>query len=171
MNCHKQITGSTPEQEEKIKAIYAAAGFDPAGGGSYSGETSEIVWNKVHVLPDHVYFNHSQHVEVGGIDCKQCHGDMTKMDGTAKVQPISELNKVEGNIQLTKATLTMGWCIECHGETGVSMGPLDTKGDGYYDEIHRRLMNNDKSLYSSYLEDGKVTVKELGGWECAKCHY
>jgi len=26
-------------------------------------------------------------------------------------------------------------------------------------------------LYGKYLEDGKVTVNELGGWECAKCHY
>jgi len=125
----------------------------------------------VHVLPDHVYFNHSQHVEVGGIDCKQCHGDMTKMVGTAKVQPVSELNKIEGNIKLTKTTLTMGWCIECHAEKEISQGPLDSKKDGYYDEIHRRLMNNDKSLYGEYLKDGKVTVKELGGWECAKCHY
>ena len=51
------------------------------------------------------------------------------------------------------------------------MGSLDSKKDGYYDEIHKRLMDNDKQLYSGYLEDGKVTVKELGGWECAKCHY
>ena len=171
MNCHKQVTGSTPEQEEKIKKIYEAAGYDPSGSGKYSGKTKEIVWNKVHVLPDHVYFNHSQHVVVGGIDCKQCHGDMAKMTETAKVQPVSELNKVEGNIQLTKTTLTMGWCIECHAEKEISQGSLDSKKDGYYDEIHKRLMNNDKSLYGEYLEDGKVTVKELGGWECAKCHY
>ena len=65
----------------------------------------------------------------------------------------------------------MGWCIECHKEKEVSAGSLDSKKDGYYDEIHRRLMNNDKSLYGKYLEDGKVTVSELGGWECAKCHY
>jgi hypothetical protein len=32
-------------------------------------------------------------------------------------------------------------------------------------------LNNDKTLYKKYLDDGKVTVKELGGWECAKCHY
>lgn len=171
MNCHKQVSGSTPEQEEKIRKIYEAAGYDPSGSGKYTNETKEIIWNKVHVLPDHVYFNHSQHVTVGGIDCKQCHGDMAKMNETAKVMPIEELNKVEGNIPLTKATLTMGWCIECHSETAVSSGPLTTKKDGYYDEIHKRLMNNDKSLYGEYLEDGKVTVKELGGWECAKCHY
>lgn len=168
MNCHKQIAGNDDVQKSKIAKIYAAAGWD---GQGYTGKTNPIVWNKVHVLPDHVYFNHSQHVEVGGIDCKQCHGDMTKMVETAKVQPVSELNKVEGNVQLTKPTLTMGWCIECHGEKEISTGSINNKGGGYYDEIHRRLLNNDKKLYSKYLEDGKVTVKELGGWECSKCHY
>ncbi|MFK7784772.1 MAG: cytochrome c3 family protein [Crocinitomicaceae bacterium] len=168
MNCHKQISGNDDEQKEKIAKIYAAAGWD---GEGYTGKTDPIVWNKVHVLPDHVYFNHSQHIVVGGVDCKQCHGDMTKQVETAKVQPVSELNKVDGNIQLTKPTLTMGWCIECHGEKEISTGSIDTKGGGYYEEIHRRLLNNDRELYDKYLEDGKVTVKELGGWECSKCHY
>ncbi len=168
MNCHKQINGNTPEQQSKIAKIYEAAGWD---GSKYTGKTKEIVWNKVHVLPDHVYFNHSQHVVVGGVDCKQCHGDMTTMLETAKVQPVSELNKVEGNIKLTRPTLTMGWCIECHAEKEISTGNIDTKGSGYYNEIHRRLLANDKTLYGKYLEDGKVTVEELGGWECAKCHY
>ncbi len=168
MNCHKQISGNDEAQQTKIAKIYEAAGWD---GQGYTGKTNPIVWNKVHVLPDHVYFNHSQHVVVGGVDCKQCHGDMTTMSETAKVRSISELNAVEGNIQLTKPTLTMGWCIECHAEKEISTGSIDTKGGGYYEEIHRRLLNNDKELYSKYLEDGKVTVKELGGWECSKCHY
>jgi mono/diheme cytochrome c family protein len=168
MNCHKQIAGNDDVQKAKIAKIYAAAGWD---GTKYTGKTKPIVWNKVHVLPDHVYFNHSQHVVVGGVDCKQCHGDMAKMKETAKVQPVSELNKVEGNIPLTRPTLTMGWCIECHGEKEISTGSIDSKGGGYYEEIHRRLLKNDKSLYGKYLEDGKVTVKELGGWECSKCHY
>jgi mono/diheme cytochrome c family protein len=167
MNCHKQIAGNTPEQQAVIAKIYEAAGWD---GQQYTGKTKEIVWNKVHVLPDHVYFNHSQHVVAGGVDCKQCHGDMTQQLETAKVQPVTELNKVEGNIPLTKKTLTMGWCIECHAEKAITEGSIDKKGDGYYMEIHNRLLK-DKKLYRSYLEDKKVTVKELGGWECAKCHY
>jgi len=171
MNCHKQINGRTPAQQEQIAKLYKSAGWDPAGAGKYTGKSTPIIWNKVHVLPDHVYFNHSQHVVVGGIDCKQCHGDMTKMVETAKVQPVSELNKIEGNIPLTRPTLTMGWCIECHGEKEISTGSIDTRNDGYYNEIHKRLLNNDKTLYGSYLKDGKVTVNELGGWECAKCHY
>lgn len=170
MNCHKQVTGSSPEQEEKIKKIYSAAGWDPVAG-MYTGNEKPIVWNKVHVLPDHVYFNHSQHVSVGGIDCKQCHGDMTKQKETARVVPVSELNKIEGNVVLSRPTLTMGWCIECHDLKEVSSGSLDSKNDGYYNEIHKRLLNNDKTLYKKYLKDGIVTVKELGGWECAKCHY
>lgn len=176
MNCHKQVNGRTPAQQEQIAKIYAAAGWSTEGAGSYTGKSTPIKWNKVHVLPDHVYFNHSQHVVVGGVDCKQCHGDMTKQKETAQVQPVSELNKIEGNVVLTRPTLTMGWCIECHGEKAITEGPINTKMkgdavDGYYNEIHRRLLNNDKKLYSKYLEDGKVTVKELGGWECAKCHY
>jgi len=168
MNCHKQINCEGKPYAAEIKKIYSAAGYDPTGSGKYTGNTKPIVWNKVHVLPDHVYFNHSQHVVVGGIDCKQCHGDMTKMSEAVKVQPVEELNKIEGNIKLSKPTLTMGWCIECHGAKEVSLG--DGK-NGYYDEIHRRLRDNDKSLYKKYLKDGKVTVSELGGWECAKCHY
>jgi cytochrome c551/c552 len=172
MNCHKQVNGRTPAQQEQIAKIYDAAGWNPEGAGKYTGKTKPIIWNKVHVLPDHVYFNHSQHVVVGGVDCKQCHGDMTKMVETAKVQTTAELNKVEGNIPLTKPTMTMGWCIECHGVKEISTGAItDTKKDGYYAEIHKRLLNNDKTLYGKYLQDGKVTVSELGGWECAKCHY
>jgi len=170
MNCHKQINGKTPEQQAQIAKIYAAAGWDPnlPPSGAYTGKTKPIIWNKVHVLPDHVYFNHAQHVAVGKVNCTQCHGDMTKMKETAKVQPVQELNKIEGNIPLTKPTLTMGWCIECHGKKEVVIGD---RSNAYYDEIHRRLKKNPK-LYKQYLSnDGKITANELGGWECAKCHY
>jgi len=173
MNCHKQITGND-QQAPKIAKIYEAAGWDPVKMEYTKGKTKPIVWNKVHVLPDHVYFNHSQHVVVGQVDCKQCHGDMTKQNEVARVVPVEELNKIEGNIALTKPTLTMGWCIECHAEKEITAGSVDMKGDGYYNEIHNRLLKN-KKLYNKILkeEDGKikVTVKELGGWECAKCHY
>jgi cytochrome c551/c552 len=169
MNCHKQINGTTPEQQAKIATIYEAAGYDHEKQ-TYSGKTKPIMWNKVHVLPDHVYFSHQQHVVAGGVDCKQCHGDMTKQKETARVVPVEELNKIEGNIPLHNATLTMGWCIECHAEKEISNGNLDTKGNNYYTELHNRLLK-DKKLYKQLMADKKITVKELGGWECAKCHY
>jgi hypothetical protein len=169
MNCHKLINGKDAAQQEQIAKIYAAAGWDPniKPAGAYTGKTKPIVWNKVHVLPDHVYFNHSQHVVAGKINCTQCHGEMKQMKETAKVWPVEELNKVEGNLPLTKPTLTMGWCIECHGKKEVTIGD---GSNPYYDEIHQRLKKN-KKLYQQYLNDGKITANELGGWECAKCHY
>jgi mono/diheme cytochrome c family protein len=169
MNCHKQINGKTPEQQAQISKIYAAAGWDPniKPAGAYTGRTSPIVWNKVHVLPDHVYFNHSQHVVAGKIDCIQCHGDMKAMKETAKVQKVEDLSKIEGNIKLTKPTLTMGWCIECHGKKEVV---IDDKSNAYYDELHKRL-KRDMKHYKHLREDEKITVSELGGWECSKCHY
>ncbi len=167
MNCHKAV-GEGPEYgTTEIQKIYDAAGFD-AEKVAYTGETEPIRWVKVHNLPDHVYFNHSQHVKVGGLDCKQCHGDMTK-ETIGRVMPIEELNALDENkIKFTRPTLTMGWCIECHGQKEIDIKSAD-KGT-YYNEIHKRLLT-DKETYQKYKEDGKVTVAELGGWECAKCHY
>ena len=64
--------------------------------------------------------------------------------------------------------MTMGWCIQCHEQSSVNI--TDGKS-GYYAEIHNRLKENDYNLLNQYNEDGRVSVKELGGWECSKCHY
>ena len=83
-------------------------------------------------------------------------------------EPLDELKNTiieKGIIQLTKPILTMGWCIECHNKK-----EIDLTKSGYYEEIHERLKNRPDAM-SKILDDKKVTVKELGGWECAKCHY
>ncbi len=165
MNCHRGISEGTMTGKTEIAKIYEAVGFD-VKEQKYTGETKPVVWNKVHNLPDHVYFNHSQHVDVGGIDCKQCHGTMEE-EGVARIMPVAELNEVDGNVKLINPTLTMGWCIECHAEKQVQV--VNAK-NGYYEDIHKRFMK-DKELLKKILDDDQVTVKELGGWECAKCHY
>lgn len=164
MNCHKAIKKGGLTGETEISKIYKAVGFDPATN-LYSGKTQPIAWVKVHALPDHVYFNHSQHVVAGKIECKQCHGEMEKID-VARIQPSSVLNAIEGNIKIiSRPTLTMGWCIDCH-----SQAPVQMDGNGYYDEMKKRLLL-DKKLYQKHLDDENITVKDLGGWECSKCHY
>jgi mono/diheme cytochrome c family protein len=164
MNCHKAVHEGPESGTEEIAKIHDAAGFN-VKKLAYSGETDPIKWVKVHNLPDHVYFNHSQHVVVGGLDCKQCHGDMTK-ETVGRIMTTEDLNSIEDNeIKFTRATLTMGWCIECHGKKEIDL----SNGD-YYQEVHDRLLK-DKKTYQKYLEDDKITVAELGGWECAKCHY
>ena len=76
-------------------------------------ENKPIEWIRVHNLPDLAYFNHSQHVAVGGLDCETCHGPIKEMD-----------------VVYQYADLTMGWCINCHRDTQVN-----AKGNEYYDKI------------------------------------
>jgi hypothetical protein len=40
----------------------------------YTVKTEPVKWVRIHNLPDFVYFNHAQHVTVGGIECQTCHG-------------------------------------------------------------------------------------------------
>ncbi len=145
MNCHTYIQEGPQYGKEEISKIYTALDFDPVTK-TYGPNQKPIKWVKVHNLPDHVYFNHSQHVTVGKIACQKCHG------------PVETYT-----VGKQYAELTMGWCINCHRETKVQMAD-----NGYYDEIHERLP---EELKKQYLEDGTITVSELGGIECGKCHY
>src|SRR5690606_38767834 len=56
-----------------------------------------IEWLRIHNLPDHVYFNHAQHVTVGKVECQTCHGKIEEMEVVGQY-----------------STLSMGWCINCH---------------------------------------------------------
>jgi cytochrome c551/c552 len=173
MNCHKGIVEASSGERgtAEIAKIHKAAGYD-VEERKYTGETEPIKWVKAHNLPDHVYFNHSQHVTVGKIECENCHGPVkeytvgrtssTEMINNMELKGVDKDKKI---IKLERPLLTMGWCIECHSKADVQ-----TEGSKYYDDIHERL-KSDKELYKSVMQDGKVTVKEMGGWECAKCHY
>lgn len=150
MNCHKNIsevaeTTATPEYSKafydaQIQKLYDAVGWDKTTQ-SYTGKTQPVKWVRIHNLPDFVYFNHSQHVTVGGIECQTCHGPVETYE-----------------IQKQFAPLTMGWCIDCHRKTDVKM-----EGNGYYTKIHEELSKK-------YGVD-KLTEAQMGGLECGKCHY
>lgn len=144
MNCHKGIQSGPQYKEAEIAKIYEAAGFDPKTGTYDNSKQNPLKWIKVHNLPDHVYFNHSQHVVVGKIECTTCHGDVKNM-----------------TVAEQKSPLTMKWCIECHRKTEVAM-----EGNAYYDRLHKAL----KEKYAGQY-DVKYTVEKIGGLECGKCHY
>ncbi|MCT4582742.1 MAG: c-type cytochrome [Flavobacteriales bacterium] len=176
MNCHRMVPEGTETGTKEIAKLYAAAGYDPEKSDynydEYGNviEGTPIVWNKAHNMPDHVFFSHAQHVNAntGNIDCRQCHGDVKTytLGRVSTNEEINELAKTDDKIiPLEKPILTMGWCIECHNEKTVDL----TKSD-YYEEVHNRLKNRPDAM-RRILEDEKVTVRELGGWECAKCHY
>jgi hypothetical protein len=102
-----------------------------------------IRWIKVHNLPDHCYFNHAQHVNAGKVLCESCHGDVKTTDRIKQVQMLS-----------------MGWCINCHRLSEVQF----TK-NGFYDKflkLHEELASGKRT---------RITVEDVGGTECSKCHY
>lgn len=158
MNCHTTITsytgadiykedGTKVDGTAEIQKIYAAAGYDPAKK-QYVNDGKAVEWVKIHNLPDHVYFNHSQHVRTGKVQCQTCHGEVTNMHEVKQV-----------------AELSMAWCVNCHRETKVDF--IDDKGNG----------NKFYSIYEKYHNEIKaktrdsVTVSDIGGLECQKCHY
>lgn len=171
MNCHKGIKKGAITGETEISKIYASIGFDPATGTYIQNyEQKPIVWNKVNNLPDHVYFNHSTHVAVGKVDCKNCHGPQ-QMYTTGHVPTSEEINSQEdvvGLVKLEKRPFTMGWCLECHNKK-----EIDLTGNKYYQEMHERFKASElgQRTLRDIMEDGTATVREMGGWECGKCHY
>ncbi len=159
MNCHMAVkeykgdkivrdNGIEVNGTAEIQKLYSYAGWNP-DSKKYDKPGKPIQWIKIHNLPDHVYFNHSQHVKVGKQNCQTCHG------------PIQEMPEVK-----QFAELSMGWCINCHRESKVNFYNKETgEGNKFY------------SIYEKFhkdIRDGKmdsVTVEKIGGTECQKCHY
>ncbi|MFP5042204.1 c-type cytochrome [Parasediminibacterium sp. JCM 36343] len=156
MNCHMAINEYkgeklyTEEGEEvngtaQIKELYKYAGFEE-GKPWDATKAKPIEWVRIHNLPDHVYFNHAQHVKAGQVACQTCHGEIQKM---GEVKQFAELS--------------MGWCVNCHRETKVQF-----KDNGFY-SIYEKYHAD---LKSGKLDSTKgVTVEMIGGTECQKCHY
>jgi mono/diheme cytochrome c family protein len=158
MNCHMTINEYTGEKlfredgtevngSEEIKKIYAAAGWDPAKK-SYTGVEKPLQWVKIHNLPDHVFFSHAQHVNAGKVQCQTCHGEVTKMDEVYQF-----------------ADLSMGWCVNCHRTTKVNFGGEGVEGNKFY-SIYTRFHDEIKTG-----QRDSVTVNDIGGLDCQKCHY
>ena len=199
MNCHKAIEKGTLYGTQELTKVFASIGYDPMTdkyidnydklsndeikaiytkwiaesylkdneltsldrkgertveeqwneiSSSLTNELKETVsgpieWTRIHMLPDHVYFNHAQHVNIGKLECQQCHGKVQEMDVLYQYAPLS-----------------MGWCINCHRETEVKFD-----GNEYYktyQQYHEAIAKGQRT---------KVTVEDIGGLECQKCHY
>ncbi len=199
MNCHKAIKAGSKYGTAELTKIFASIGFDPNKntyvpnyenlpndsikaiytkwiGDQYKAATGlaslddngrnlvtdqwknivasltsemdnkiqgPIEWVKIHNLADHAYFNHAQHVNIGKIACQTCHGDVEKMEVVKQHAPLS-----------------MGWCINCHRETEVKF--KDNAYYAAYSSLHEELKSGKRD---------KVTVADIGGLECQKCHY
>ncbi|MDR1876875.1 MAG: c-type cytochrome [Flavobacteriaceae bacterium] len=172
MNCHRNISEYTGKYIEpgkskefytaEIKKIYDYIGWDEENQ-AYTGIQKSVKWERIHNMPDFVYFNHSQHVVAGektiiadynrknpnnqiDVVCKACHGAIDTEDVVKMANDF-----------------TMGWCIDCHRTTEVDMN--NGYNAAYFNKLHEKL----KKEYGE--GKSKITVDAIGGLECGKCHY
>lgn len=197
MNCHRAIKVGSQYGTAELTKIYASIGYDPSSdtyldnyeemnqddiekvykkwiadtyvkeNGSIDSKGEELIeeqwegivssltnphkkkiqgpieWVRIHNLPDHVYFNHAQHVTVGQLECQTCHGPIEEWEVAKQHSPLS-----------------MGWCINCHRQTEVQFD--DNEYYKSYTRYHEEIASGERD---------KVTVEDIGGLECQKCHY
>ena len=197
MNCHTAIKKGSTYGTAELTKIYASIGFDPSTGAyidnyesmdvaeiediykkwisdnyivdnggldaigekvindewddivsSLTNPTKKTIqgpieWVRIHNLPDHVYFNHAQHVAVGELACQTCHGPVETMEVVQQYAPLS-----------------MGWCVNCHRQTEIQFA--DNEYYQVYEKYHEEMTAGSRA---------GVTVEEIGGLECQKCHY
>jgi len=141
MNCHNQVKEGSVSGKKEIAKIYEHLGYNPKTG-QYDKPGKPIEWVKVHNLPDHVYFNHAQHVQAGKVACQECHG------------PVEKMNRV-----VEYKELAMGdFCLDCHRKRGI-----DTSNP-YYKHYKFKELKEKEGI-------DKITVDKIGGADCSSCHY
>jgi len=129
MTCHSQLF---TDQDELAPLIQAYA------------QQRTLRWQRVHTLPDFVYFDHSIHV-AKGVGCESCHGRVDTMQLTERVAP-----------------LTMGWCLECHRNPAAQLRPQSevfTMGYRAADQA---------ALGQSLMRRYHIQTARLS--ECSTCH-
>lgn len=106
MNCHR-VTKTDSRAIRQLAAIYNSG--------------TPLAWERIHLLPDHVYFDHRPHVNAG-ILCQTCHGEVQTMD-----------------VVYQKMSMRMSNCLGCHRapKDALPAGSAITKGPEHCDACHR----------------------------------
>lgn len=138
MGCHGPDKGMAAQDRPGVQKLLELADNDAGfyddaddldiegDGGREAGGV--IHWNRVHKLPDHVFFSHQWHVQAG-VSCQTCHGPIETMEVVQQVEDLS-----------------MGWCIECHrndhyvgGRGYDGSAESFTVGTANYDILRQRI--------------------------------
>jgi hypothetical protein len=131
MSCHSQIA-TYSELLEPVRASYA--------------NNEPLIWAPVHDLADHVYFNHSAHMN-SGVGCETCHGRVDEMPLVWQAE-----------------SMTMGWCLECHREPEQYLRPLDEVYTFGYEYPENQL-----EVGTALVEEYGIRIEHLDS--CSICHY
>jgi Cytochrome c7 and related cytochrome c/Class III cytochrome C family len=108
MNCHMNVTTSfaaqkltNPPESSELRRLYDALALDKTLKPVAGRVPKPIRWERVHQLPDFVYFDHRAHI-TAAVTCQTCHGPIETMDRVRQFE-----------------TLSMGWCVNCHRDVNL----------------------------------------------------
>ncbi len=108
-----------------------------------------VEWERVHDLPDFVYFNHSVHIN-RGVSCVSCHGRIDKMDIVQQIEPLS-----------------MKWCLDCHRNPDEHI--RDPELVTQLDFIPRDADGN-RISWKEYGKEWKDKLNIKTNISCSTCH-
>lgn len=128
MNCHSQLYADSPTLEP-VRLSFR--------------EDTSIQWNRVHDLPDFVYFDHSIHV-AKGMACVTCHGPVDRMALMRK-----------------EHSLKMEWCLECHRNPARYVRPREAVFSTLW-----QPPADDPGLSARLLEEYNIKPRV----SCSACH-
>lgn len=83
MSCHPEGQDDKPAKHQLRKLVASVA---------------PVSWKPLIRVPEHVFFSHPRHVDVAGLECLDCHGEMPSLSSPP----------------LYLRTISMDRCIECH---------------------------------------------------------
>jgi len=133
MTCHSQLRVDTPQLQAVVASWESGA---------------PIAWNRVHDMPDYVFFNHSAHVN-NGVGCSSCHGRVDQMAGMWKIEP-----------------MTMGWCLECHRAPEKFLRPASEVFNMAYSPLADPIAQ--ETLGATLVEAYHIDTDKL--IQCSTCH-
>ena len=129
MTCHSQLFTDQPALAPLVEAFSRGV---------------PLHWQRLHKLPDFVYFNHSIHI-AKGIGCESCHGQIDKMPLTARVAP-----------------LTMQWCLDCHRAPAEYLRPREQVFNLHWQAKDQAALGA-RLLRDYHIDQSRLT-------ECSVCH-
>jgi len=130
MTCHSQLFTDSPMLAPVIRSFETGI---------------PLQWNRVHDLPDFVYFNHSIHI-AKGVGCATCHGPIDRMPLTWRIAP-----------------LEMQWCLDCHRAPQKYLRPRDKVFDVDWHPVGDQLVLGRKLLAANHIHVSSLT-------DCSVCH-
>lgn len=128
LNCHEHLANKNTLRTSGISQSWSSG--------------VPIAWQRVHQMPDYVYFSHVAHVSAG-VGCVSCHGAVDQMEKVRQEKPLS-----------------MSWCLECHRNPAPHLRPVQ--------EVTNMNYHQSESYKKMALERAKNMKAPVES--CSGCH-